>query len=181
MNKTPLILRKLEPRDEKAFMIALKEWDNSQGFLFTQGYVEGMPYLEYLDLLQANDRGERLPEGYVAATTLCAFVGDTIVGRLSFRHRLNDFLLKAGGHIGYGVLPSHRRHGYAKEMLAQALPHARAYGILNVLITCDDDNIASIKTIESAHGHLENTVEMGEGKPLKRRYWIHTGDLFQTV
>lgn len=178
MNKTPLVLRKLEPRDEKAFMTALSEWDNSEGFMFMQGYVQGMPYLDYLQLLQANDRGERLPEGYVAATSLCGFVGDEIVGRLSFRHRLNDFLLKVGGHIGYGVLPKHRGHGYAKEMLAQALPIARSYGILNVLVTCDDNNIGSIKTIEACKGRLENEVDMGEGKPKKRRYWIHTGELF---
>jgi predicted acetyltransferase len=179
MNKTPLVLRKLDPRDEKAFMTALSEWDNSEGFLFMQGYVQGTSYLDYLELLRANERGERLPEGYVAATTLCAFVGDEIVGRLSFRHRLNDFLLKVGGHIGYGVLPTHRRHGYAKEMLAQALPIARSYGILNVLVTCDDNNLGSIKTIEANKGHLENTVEFGHGKPMKRRYWIHTGDLYQ--
>ena len=178
MNKTPLVLRKLEPRDEKAFMTALSQWDNSEGFMFAQGYVPGMPYLDYLQLLQDHERGERLPEGYVAATTLCGFVGDEIVGRLSFRHRLNDFLLKVGGHIGYGVLPNHRRHGYAKEMLAQALPIARSYGILNVLVTCSDNNIGSKKTIESCKGRLENSIDMGEGRPQKLRYWIHTGELY---
>jgi predicted acetyltransferase len=57
-------------------------------------------------------------------------------------------------------------------MLAMALPMAKELGILRVLVTCDDNNLGSIKTIEANGGRLENKVEVGEGKPLKRRYWI---------
>jgi len=42
-----------------------------------------------------------------------------------------------------------------------------------VLITCDDDNIASRKIIEKNGGVLENTIP-GEhpNGAMKRRYWV---------
>lgn len=168
-----LILRKFTSKDEASFLAACNFWDSSSGFLFAQGFEQGMDFASYLDLLDANEKGERLPFGYVSATVLCAFVGDDLVGRLTIRHTLNEFLLKVGGHIGYGVVPGFRRKGYAKSMLALSLPIAKSLGINQVLVTCDDDNVGSIKTIESCGGRLENKVEVAEGKPLKRRYWIH--------
>jgi len=40
------------------------------------------------------------------------------------------------------------------------------------LVTCDEGNIGSQKIIEANKGVLEDIVEVGEGKPKKRRYWI---------
>lgn len=97
-----------------------------------------------------------------------------LVGTLQLRHRLNDYLLRMGGHIGYSVRPSERRRGYAKEMLRLALRRCRAMGIGRVLITCDKKNIASCRTILSAGGRLEN--EVSEGERITRRYWIDLMD-----
>jgi predicted acetyltransferase len=99
-------------------------------------------------------------------------VDGKIVGRGNIRHELNDFLRQFGGHIGYGVLPQYRRRGYATEILRQAIPLAHKLGIKPILVTCDDNNVGSIKTIENCGGVLENAVPQGENKPLKRRYWI---------
>jgi predicted acetyltransferase len=91
---------------------------------------------------------------------------------LQVRHRLNDFLEKYGGHIGYSVRPSERRRGYAKEMLKMALPFCRQIGIDKILITCIDGNIGSEKTILANGGVYETTVhEPNENVDLKR-YWI---------
>lgn len=171
-NKNELVLRHLTLDDEQAFLQAYTNWDHSTGFMFAQGYEPSMKFSDYVALLNDNEKGLRLPQGYVPATSLNAFLDGKIVGRVSIRHELNDFLLKIGGHVGYGVLPEYRRKGYAKLMLQEALNYCKKLGINKVLVTCDDDNIGSIKTIESAHGILENKIDGGTGKPLKRRYWI---------
>ena len=68
---------------------------------------------------------------------------------------LNDWLRLEGGHIGYGVLPGHRRRGYATEILRQSLVVARAHGVDRVLVTCDDDNAGSAAVIEANGGVLD--------------------------
>lgn len=46
-----------------------------------------------------------------------------------------------------------------------------AAGVERVLVTCDDDNTASARTIEACGGVLEN-IEPIDGAQPKRRYWI---------
>ena len=88
---------------------------------------------------------------------------------------LNDALLRIGGHIGYVVVPEFRRQGHATAILHLALQFAHdTLGLDLVLLTCDDDNIGSIKTIEKNGGVLEDVVSGPDlGKP-KRRYWMDT-------
>jgi predicted acetyltransferase len=81
-----------------------------------------------------------------------------------------------GGHIGYVVVPEFRRQGYATAILRQSLQIARTQGLTRVLVTADDDNIGSIKTIEKNGGVLESIVTGPDGATPKRRYWIATAD-----
>jgi predicted acetyltransferase len=141
---------------------------------FLHYYTEGMSFRRYLEVLAEQDQGINLPSAhYVPSTFLFAFVGSRIVGRASIRHSLNEFLERVGGHIGYVVVPEFRRQGYATAILRLSLEIARAKcdGADRVLVTCDDDNVGSIRTIEKNGGILENVVSGPDLKP-KRRYWI---------
>jgi predicted acetyltransferase len=141
---------------------------------FLHYYEEGMAFGRYLDVLAEQEEGVHLPTPrHVPSTFLFAFVGSRIVGRASIRHRLNPFLERFGGHIGYAVVPEFRRRGWATEILRQALSIARERcGIDRVLVTCDDDNVGSIRTIEKNGGVLENIVMGPDVEKPKRRYWI---------
>lgn len=142
---------------------------------FLHGYDEGMDFGQYLEVLAAQQRGEHLPPGHVPSTFLFAFADRRIVGRVSIRHSLNPVLEHLGGHIGYVVVPEFRRRGYATEMLRQALVHAtEQLGLTRVLVTCNDDNIGSIRVIERNRGVLENVVTSPGQTTPKRRYWITT-------
>ena len=87
------------------------------------------------------------------------------------RHRVNESLLVVGGHIGYAVRPSARRRGVATAALRLALGMAARLGIDPALVTCEDDNVASARTIEANAGVLEDV------RGTSRRYWVPTGVL----
>jgi predicted acetyltransferase len=108
------------------------------------------------------------PAGWVTGTYLWMLVDDVVVGRISLRHTLTPWLLQVGGHIGYAVRPSARRRGYATAALGRMLPVAAGHGIDPVLVTCDQDNIGSRRTIEANGGVLEDV------RGVKRRYWVPT-------
>jgi predicted acetyltransferase len=91
-------------------------------------------------------------------------------GRISLRHTLNEYLRNFGGHIGYDIIPSERGHNYATNALELCLKEAKKVGLNEVLVTCDDDNIPSIKTIEKNGGILQDKVK-NDGV-LTRRYHI---------
>ncbi|HWS42008.1 MAG TPA: GNAT family N-acetyltransferase [Pseudoflavonifractor sp.] len=129
-------------------------------------------YADWLSALRDNESQETVRPGLVDATTFLAVSRSDgrLVGMIDVRHRLNAYLEQFGGHIGYSVLPSERRKGYAAEMLRLALEWCRDYGMERVLVTCDSENIASERTILSNGGVLENRVPEGEGQTC--RYWI---------
>ena len=127
---------------------------------------------DWLAAIELNKKEETVQDGLVPATTFLAIRKDNqrLVGMVDIRHRLNDFLLTSGGHIGYSIRKSERRKGFATEMLALALNETKKLGIHDVLITPDKENIASVKTILANHGSLEN--EVSDGSRVTQRYWV---------
>ena len=167
-----MILR-LPREDEEQEFLSAHRATTPEVPRFLHYYEEGMPFSRYLEVLKQCAAGVNVPAGQVPSTFLFAFDGPRIVGRVSIRHELNGYLRRVGGHIGYVVVPEFRRQGYATAMLRQAIELAnRSLGITRVLVTCDDDNVGSIRTIEKNGGVLEDVVTGPDLVKPKRRYWI---------
>jgi predicted acetyltransferase len=140
---------------------------------FLRDYQEGMPFRRYLEVLEEHERGVNLPSGHVHSTLLFAFNGATVVGRVSIRHSLNELLERQGGHIGYVVVPEFRRQGYGTMILRLSLQIARdRCRTRRLLVTCDEDNIASIRTIEKNGGVLGDVITGPDLAKPTRRYWF---------
>lgn len=172
-----LVLRVPAQSEEAEFLRAHRATSPSvRNFL--HHYEEGMSFARYLEVLAEQERGESLAADHVPETFLFAFAGTRIVGRVSIRHALTPCLERFGGHIGYVVVPEHRRQGYATAILRQSLELARhKLGLTRVLLTCDDDNVGSIRAIEKNGGVLESVVSEPHAGKSKRRYWIATDGL----
>jgi predicted acetyltransferase len=169
-----VILRNLTKEDKEEFLLANgAEWGD---FSFAH-YWESLAnenFDKFISIVPEFSQGKHLPDGHVACTFLFAFNEDgRIVGRTSIRHELTDHLLKVGGHVGYGVVPEFRRLGYATEILTESIRYIseNIQSLSRVLVTCDEDNIGSRKTIEKNRGVLENIIPMESG-PNKMRFWI---------
>jgi predicted acetyltransferase len=172
MTTPPGFLRPLRHSDRAEALAAHAELA-AEGFDFLLGYDDGDDWDGYLELLAAQERGERLPRGSVPHTFRVADDGGTLVGRVSIRHELNAYLAAIGGHIGYAVRPGARRRGHAGRILREALEVAAGLGIPAALLTCDEDNVGSVRTIEAAGGVFEDAIELVPGVA-KRRYWVET-------
>lgn len=121
--------------------------------------------------LEDYSKGVGLPEGKVEHSTYWLInSGRSVLGAVNIRHRLNDYLLNAGGHIGYGIRPSERRKGYAAELLRQSLTIAKFMGLNRVLLVCDEDNIGSERAIIKNGGIFESTFMDGN---IVKRFWIN--------
>ncbi|KJU97555.1 GNAT family N-acetyltransferase [Streptococcus gordonii] len=160
-------LRKLRLEDKTTILEMLADFEATgsrhDGFFGGADFA----YEDWLETIQLAEAGLGLPEGFVPYIQLVAFTADgQAVGFLNLRLLLNDHLLQEGGHIGYSIRPSARGKGLAKEQLRQGLQVAKSKNIKRALVTCDEDNEASRRTILSAGGVYENTIDRSQ------RYWI---------
>ena len=164
------------PRLHRAWLDARDEWgrgvhQDGSGLRADDEVDSPEGFADWVGRLrQQSDDSAPVDDGRVHASYWWIVSDDVLLGAISLRHRLNDFLLRAGGHIGYGIRPAARGRGLATWALGEVLGHAKRLGIERVLITCDDQNPASARVIERHGGVLEDvrTTELG----LTRRYWI---------
>jgi predicted acetyltransferase len=136
---------------------------------YSMTWADRERFIAYTADLTAQSQPETpRPSGHVPCTTWWWVEDDTYLGRIALRHQLNANLLEVGGHIGYDVRPTARRRGHATAMLGAVLPIAHAMGIDPVLVTCDNDNEPSRRTIEHHGGVLEDE------RSGKLRFWVPT-------
>ncbi len=155
-----------------AFLAAMDEFADAgvdEGFWKTSDSRATLqPYLQRMaDWSQGRD----VPSTFVPSTMLWLVEGDEFIGRCHIRHKLNDKLLRRGGHIGYYIRPSKWRQGYGTKTLELGMVEAKNLGIRTLLVTTNDTNEASWRIAEKCGGTLENKVT-DEDENLIRRYWI---------
>ena len=127
---------------------------------------------DWLEELKKRSSEATVPEGLVPSSTYLGVreKDNYIVGMIDIRHYLNEYLTQVGGNIGYSIRKTERNKGYAKQMLKLALEKCKELKMKKVLITCDEDNIASEKVILSANAKFEDIRNVdGENK---KRFWI---------
>jgi predicted acetyltransferase len=171
MSRLKLVLPTPEYKDK--LMDYKREFiENRDSMDGTAGLGNSETFEEWYGAFFNNLKEETARDGFVPATTYMALSVDDsrLIGMIDIRHRLNDYLLNFGGHIGYSIRKSERQQGYANEMLGLALVECLKLDIKKVLITCDKNNIASAKTIINNNGKLEN--EIPEGTKITQRYWV---------
>ena len=144
----------------------LNHTNHSPWAIFKNDYHDFDHYLEHLEVKTAS-------EGLVPDSVFFLLDEDRnrLLGAVNIRHYLNEALLREGGHIGDGNRPGERRKGYASEMIRLALIECRKLGIDRVLMTCDKDNVGSVKSIIKNGGVLENEFVNSDGVT-EQRYWI---------
>ncbi|WP_049522448.1 GNAT family N-acetyltransferase [Streptococcus mitis] len=165
-------LRRPRLADKVAVLEMMAEFEKSQsahdgGFWDTENFV----YEDWLETNMQKEIGINLPENRVPSIQFVSFddVGRAL-GFLNLRLRLTNFLLEAGGHIGYSIRPSERCKGYAKETLRQGLQVAKEKNIKRALVTCSVNNPASRAVIIANGGIFEDARNGVE------RYWIEVAN-----
>lgn len=161
-------LQKLTKSDEKNHLKYVQTW-KSEPMIPTSTRLEKNSFQEYLKKLRKDEMGSA---DWVPSETYFLFLKNgEIAGAINCRYELNNFLKEVGGHIGYGVSPAYRGMGYAKKMLQEALAIYKEKGIRKVMLTVDDQNIASRKTIEFCGGIRTESGIKEDGSPYGK-YWI---------
>lgn len=86
------------------------------------------------------------------------FLKDRFIGRISMRIGRN-FHSYYNGNIGYEIEENFRGKNYALKACKLVLPIAKAHGMNELFLTCDENNIPSYKTIERLGGELLEIVK----------------------
>jgi predicted acetyltransferase/predicted RNA methylase len=160
--------------EKEAFEYIKEFLDNNSEVNGTGGLDRFANYDDWLLKIARDIDFNNIPEGKVPANTyfLVRISDNKIIGMINLRHKLNEFLLNEGGHIGYSIRPTERKKGYATIMLKLALQRCRELNLDKVLITCDKVNIASAKVIHRNSGVLENELFSETFSEIIQRYWI---------
>lgn len=179
----PQLMLRAPRMPDEAVMRAAHEELSAEGFSYL--FHPECSWGEQLHRIEEQSRGVNLPSGQVRSDFLVAelLTADghrppergldaIIVGRVSIRHTLTPLLFEIGGHVGYAVRPGFRGRGYATQMLTLSVERLGGLGVKDVLVTCDEDNVFSIRVIERCGGVLEDTRRIADEAPAKRRYWI---------
>ena len=129
-----------------------------------------------LESFRRAEQGIGLPPGIVPSVTYWIFLGDRCIGAGNLRPRLNHALTVYGGHIGTAVRPADRGRGYARRAALLLFGEAKKFGIDELLLTCFEENAASVRLLTGLPGAVMERDEVllrGERRKIRRfRYTL---------
>lgn len=83
------------------------------------------------------------------------------------------------GHVGYSILPNYQGHRYAWRACQLMMQLAQKAGMTELYITCNPDNIPSIRTCEALGAKFlgiwdvpPDNIEYANGNYQKCRYYL---------
>lgn len=132
-------------------------------------------YEGWLEKLE-NDRKQPVTEERVPTETyfLVRKEDEKIIGMINIRLALNEKFRKINGNIGYCIRPTERGKGYNNINLYLGLKKCKEHGIKEVLLTVDENNIASKKTILKFNPRFEREYYDEETHNcIIQLYWIN--------
>ena len=121
-------------------------------------------FLNDFDILSDGEITLRVSQKYQGDDELLPFyyydicIGDTPIGKISIRIG-NNYHSYYNGHIGYEIDEEYRSNNYAYKACKLVLQVAKAHSMCELILTCDESNIASYKTIEKLGAELIEIVK----------------------
>ncbi len=100
-------------------------------------------------------------------------IDNRLIGMIDIRHYLNDYLYMYGGNIGFSIRPTERGKKYSNLLLKLGLIECEKLCLNTLLITCNEDNLASEKAIQNNDGIYQNTVFNTKTQKYVKRYIIN--------
>ena len=121
-------------------------------------------FLNNFDILFDNEITLEISQKYQGDDELLPFyyydiyVDETVVGKISIRIGKN-YHSYYNGNIGYEIDKEYRGNNYAYKASKLVLQVAKAHNMSELILTCDESNIASYKTIEKLGAELIEIVK----------------------
>ena len=121
-------------------------------------------FLNNFDILFDNEITLEISQKYQGDDELLPFyyydiyVDETVVGKISIRIGKN-YHSYYNGNIGYEIDKEYRGNNYAYKACKLVLQVAKAHNMGELILTCDESNNASYKTIEKLGAELIEIVK----------------------
>ena len=121
-------------------------------------------FLNRFDIISDGEITLRISQKYRGDDELLPFyyydihVNNTAVGKISIRFGSN-YHSYYNGNVGYEIDKEYRGNKYAYKACKIVMQVAREHGMAELILTCDESNIASYKTIEKLGAELVEIVK----------------------
>lgn len=117
-------------------------------------------FTEKFDVIYSENLSLKIIQKYIGDNEMLPFyyynifnLENECIGKISIRigHNFHSYY---NGNIGYEIFEEYRGHGFARIACQMVLDVARYHCMEYIILSCDENNIASYKTIEKLNAEL---------------------------